>query len=85
MAKRLRGKNAIAIESVPYAIHTTINPQNMNEILLNNAPVLLTVSSLMKKNIKIPANNGCIRITTLHASINGRKKKKRLKGDNTAD
>ena len=72
IAKRERGKNTIAIERVPYAIQTTMNPQNIKVILLTSDPILLTPISLINKYIKTPAKKGCKSIRILHAPIKGK-------------
>lgn len=75
----------IAKDSVPYAIQTTIKPENIKVTLLITEPTLLTPISLMNKYINIPDNNGCKRTKMLQASTNGSRKNKRLKGVRTAD
>ena len=47
--KSPKGKNAIAMERVPYAIHTTINPQNIKLTLLIIAAILLIENSRISR------------------------------------
>ena len=49
IAKRARGKKIIAIASVPYAIQTTTNPQNIYAILLIKDPMLVTLNALINR------------------------------------
>jgi hypothetical protein len=69
------GRKAAAIPSVPYAIHTTINPQNIKETLLISAPCLLTANSRNNKYVKIPASSGCNNIRILQEKETGIEKK----------
>jgi len=81
----INGRYKIAYANVPYAIHPTIKPQNINAMLPMSDPVPLRFKLFRNRYIKTPARSGWSKIRRLHASINGRIKKSKLNGEKTAD
>ena len=84
IARRLSGKKHIAIKSVPYAIHTTPKPQNINDTDAIAEESVLILYDLARKYVKMPAKRGWEKIRSDHASTKGSMKKIILKGENTA-
>lgn len=85
IAKSVKGKKAAAKDSVPYAIQTTINPENMNVTEPISDGNSFSLFDLKKRYVPIPAIKGWSNTFMLQASMNGRIRNNKLSGEKTAD